>query len=99
MFQGKRFITKGVAETIPLEVQMFLWTLVDDLVSKKTVEPDYLQVFELAGEMGKQKIIHRQEEPDYQAVYRFDHVVNPLYSKLYVIDEGEYSTMLLCNEY
>ncbi len=49
--------------------------------------------------MGKQKIIHRQEEPDYQAVYQFDHVVNPLYSKLYVIDEGEYSTMLLRNEY
>lgn len=78
---------------------MFLWSLLDNLVAKKAVEPDYLQVFELSGESGKQKIIHRQEEPDYQAVYRFDKVANPLHSKLYVIDDGGHCTMLLCSEY
>lgn len=62
-------ITRGVADTIPLEVQMFLWSLLDDLIAKRAVELDYLQVFELAGEEGRQKIIHSQEMPDYHATY------------------------------
>ena len=99
MFQGRRFITQGVGDTIPLEVQMFLWSLLDNLVEKKVVELDYIQVFELLGGSGKQQIIHRQEEPHYQAVYQFDNVLNPLHSKLYVIDDGGHSTMLLCDEY
>ncbi len=99
MFQGKRFVTRGVTDTIPLEVQMFLWSLLDDLIAKRVVELDYLQVFKLSGEEAKQKIIHSQEMPDYQAVYQFDNVVSPLNSKLYVIDNSTYVTMLLCNEY
>ena len=78
---------------------MFLWSLLGDLIAKRAIELDYLQVFELAGEEGKQKITHSQEVPDYQAVYQFDNVVSPLNSKLYVIDNSTYVTMLLCNEY
>ena len=99
MFQGRRFVTRGVADTIPQEVQMFLWSLLDSLIAKRTVELDYLQVFELVGARGQQTIIHRQEMPDYQAVYQFDNVVSPLNSKLYVIDDSAYATMLLCQEY
>ena len=99
MFQGKRLVTRGVADTIPLEVQMFLWSLLDNLIAKRVVELDYLQVFELAGEEGQQKIVHSQEMPDYQATYQFDNVVSALNSKLYVIDNSTYVTMLLCNEY
>ena len=54
MFQGKRMITRGVADTIPPEVQMFLWSLLDELVAKMAEEPDYLQVFEFSGENGNQ---------------------------------------------
>ena len=99
MFQGKRLVTRGVVEVIPPEVQMFLWSLLDSLIAKRTVELDYLQVFELVGAGGQQTIIHRQEMPDYQAVYQFDNVVSPLNGKLYVIDDFTYATMLLCQEY
>ena len=99
MFQGKRFVTRGVADTMPLEVQMLLWSLLDGLIAKRTVELDYLQVFDLVGADGQQKIIHRQEMPDYQAVYQFNNVVSLLNSKLYVIDNSTYVTMLLCQEY
>ena len=99
MFQGKRLVTRGVVEVIPPEVQMFLWSLLDSLIAKRTVEVDYIQVFELVGADGQQMIIHRQEMPDYQAVYQFDNVVSPLNSKLYVIDDSTYATMLLCQEY
>ena len=99
MFQGKRLVTKGIAETIPLEVQMFLWSLLDDLIAKRAVELDYLQVFELSGDGDQQKIIHSQEMPDYQAIYQFGNVVSPINSKLYVIDNSTYVTMLLCQEY
>jgi len=99
MFQGERFATRGVADTIPLEVQMFLWSLVDNLIAKRIVEVDYLQVFELMGVEGQQTIMHRQENPPYQAVYQFDKVGNPLQHKIYVIDDVDHCTMLLSNEY
>jgi hypothetical protein len=99
LFQGKRLITRGIADTIPSEVQMFLWSLLDELVAKMPEEVDYLQVFEFSSENGKQTIIHRQENPPYQAVYQFDKVGNPLQHKIYVIDDVEDCTMLLSNEY
>jgi hypothetical protein len=85
-----------VADTIPLEVQMFLWSLLDNLIAK--IELDNLHVFELSKEGGRQKIIHSQEVPEYQMVYQFNNVVRPLKNKLYVIDDGEYCTMLLPEE-
>ena len=99
MFQGKRFVTKGVADNVPLEVQMFLWSLLDNLIAKRLVEVDYLQVFELSSKNGNQKIIHRQEAPDYQAVYWFNTIASPLKNTLYIIDNSSYVTMLLCDEY
>lgn len=98
MFQGKRLITRGIANTIPSEVQRFLWSLVDDLVENVSVETDYLQVV-FSGDNSKQTIIHRQENPPYQAIYRFGKVQNSLQHKIYVIDDVEYCKMLLSDEY
>ena len=78
---------------------MYLWSLLDGLITKRIVELDYIQVFELVGTGSQQAIIQRQEMPDYQAVYRFENVVAPLNSKLYVIDDSTHATMLLCSEY
>ena len=98
MFQGKRYVTCGVATSIPYSVQLFLWSLIDNLAAKRVVDLDYLQVFELMPvNGGGQKIIHSQEVPNYQAVYQFDNVASPLNIKLYVIDDGV-ATMLLPNE-
>jgi hypothetical protein len=99
MFQGKRLITRGVADTIPVGIQMFLWSLLDELVAKMAEELDYLQVFELSGENGNQTIIHRQENPPYQVIYQIDKVGNPLQHKIYVIDDIDHCTMLLSHEY
>jgi len=57
MFSGKRFVTSGIAEKVPLELQMIMWDMIDTMDEQK----DYLQVFDLSEENGKQKIVHSQE--------------------------------------
>lgn len=57
MFNGKRFVTSGIAEKVPLELQVIMWDMVDAMDDPK----DYLQVFDLSAENGKQKIVHSQE--------------------------------------
>jgi hypothetical protein len=99
VFQGKRYVTRGVIAKVPIGVQGFLWSLVDNLAARHEVEINYLQVFELGqAENGSQQIIHKQEVPEYHAVYQFDKVENPLNVKLYAIDDGCYCTMLLPSE-
>lgn len=51
MFNGKRFVTSGIAEKVPLELQMIMWDMIDTMDEQK----DYLQVFDLSEENGKQK--------------------------------------------
>lgn len=99
MFQGRRFVTSEVANGVPTGVQRFLWNLIDNLVAKRLIDVDYLQVFELVPVDGEgQKIIHRQEAPEYHEEYIFDKVVCPLSIKVYVIDDVKYATMLLPSE-
>ena len=57
MFQNKRYITKGVCENINPLLQIFMWQCIDSMPNPK----DYLQVFNLSKEAGKQKIIHIHE--------------------------------------
>ena len=94
MFGNNRFLTCGVDSTIPLELQLFLWECVERMPAPK----DYLQVFELSPEGKMQSITHRSEEPDYRKVYMIpsDTLIT---EKLYIIDDGDHSTMLLASEY
>ena len=46
MFSGKRFVTSGIAEKVPLLLQVIMWNMIDTMDEPK----DYLQVF------GKAKI-------------------------------------------
>lgn len=65
MFKIKnRYMTKKIVEEIPLEINILLWNLIDEL----NVEKDYLQVFEL-NPIGKGivEMIHKQEVPEYQS--------------------------------
>jgi hypothetical protein len=94
MFNGQRYLTRGVDKTIPLEVQIFMWQCIDTL----EVDKDYLQVFDLSVENGIQKVIHKQEVPEYQHTYSLC-ISNPVNARVFVIDEVEYSTMLLAEEY
>jgi len=93
-----RLVTRGVIDKVPVDVQLWLWSLVDSMHTQ-VESVDYLQVFELtANGDGGQKIIHFQEIPPYRAEYLVDHVLEPLVVKVYVIDDGDYSTMLLPTE-
>lgn len=99
MFDGKRYATSGIMSSIPGYMQNLLWFLIEimDVESK-----DYLQIIELDISIkdGKpaQMIIHRQEQP----LYIREHVISveePLIAKIFLIDDGTNSIMLLADEY
>lgn len=94
MFDNNRYLTCGVDSTIPLELQLFLWKCVESM----PVPKDYLQVFELSPSGSMQSIIHSSEEPEYRKEY-FITSDTPVTEKLYIIDDGDHSTMLLASEY
>ncbi|MCR4889103.1 MAG: DUF960 domain-containing protein [Ruminococcus sp.] len=94
MFTNERYLTCGVDSTIPLELQLFMW----ECVEKMHGEKDYLQVFELKEEGPMQSISHSSEEPEYHMVYLIPSDA-PITAKVYIIDDGDHSTMLLAEEY
>lgn len=93
MFSNQRYLTKGVQADIPFELQIFMWECI-----KAVPEPDYLQIFRLSDFNGKQRVIHEQEIPEYKREYLLA-VTEPINAKVYVIDDGDHSTMLLAEEY
>ena len=94
MFNNKRYLTCGVDSAIPIELQLFLWECVDSMPEPR----DYLQVFELSASGPMQSIVHSSEEPEYRKVYMIPSDA-PITEKMYIIDDGDHSTMLLANEY
>ena len=102
MFQnkGQRYVTKGVRDSLPVELQALCWNLIDQNVQKQ-LPLDYLQIFEFSTEKGNQKLVHRQEEPE----ERKEYLISPklrlksVSQKIWAIDSGEYQTMLLPEEY
>ncbi len=44
MFQNNRYLTRGVAEKIPLELQLLMWNALEVIPEPK----DYFQVFRLS---------------------------------------------------
>ena len=93
MFQNTRYLTRGVQSEIPIELQLFMWGCIESVP-----EPDYLQIFRLEPMKTMQKIIHEQEEPEYLKEYLLKSD-DPITAKIYIIDDGEHSTMLLAKEY
>lgn len=94
IFDNAKFITNGVEKNIPKLLQIIMWELIENL----PLDKDYLQVFSLEPDVNGQRVIHTQEEPDYKREYVFglDTVV---VGKVFVIDDGTHSTMLMSNEY
>ncbi len=90
MFDNNRYLTCGVDNTIPIELQLFLWECVERMPAPR----DYLQVFELKPLCGLQSIRHSSEEPEYHMEYLLP-LDTPIKEKLYIIDDGDLSTMLL----
>lgn len=69
-----------------------------ELINQMPVDKDYLQVFSLSEENGKQKIRHTQEFPEYSKEYVVS-IGKPVTEKIFVIDDSTHTTMLLANEY
>ena len=94
IFKNQKFITSGVANTIPKLLQIIMWELIKNL----PVDTDYLQVFSLSPDIKGQRIIHSQENPDYKKEYVFN-LDTAVVGKVFVIDDGTHSTMLMNYEY
>ena len=94
-FKNKRYVTRGINNAVPLLTQLFLWQCIDTLNCPK----DYLQVFKCSMYDGMQKIIHVQEQPEYTKEYLFKTDTPLFVGKIFAIDDGEHSTMLLAEEY
>lgn len=59
---------------------------------------DYLQVFQLTASPGLQKIVHKQEQPPYEQELDFA-AEDAVTQKVYIIEDADYVTMLLAEEY
>ena len=95
MFDKDRYLTIGVHNTIPFLLQIYLW----EMINRLPVEKDRVQIFVLKQDgAAKQVITHIQERPEYEHTYTIS-LNNPVSSRVYVIDDGDYSTMLLADEY
>jgi hypothetical protein len=100
MFNNKRYMARGISNDIPLELSIFLWSLIDDLKGK--IELDYLKVFNLKNEPYKDKfkitITHSQEVPMYNKEHE-TFLAESIEGKIFVIDDESHSTMLWASEY
>ncbi|MCY9664913.1 DUF960 domain-containing protein [Paenibacillus alginolyticus] len=98
-----RYMTRGVRETISLDIQDALWAIIDrNLGEGKAM--DYLQVFSLTivhtDNQIIQRIRQRQEEPERKQKYDLTGIAEPVSGvTVWIIDSGTYCTMLLPNEY
>lgn len=97
-----RYVTCGIDNDLPPEIQITIWQAID---TKKALgeKLDYLQVIKFKKHNNTLLLVHiEQEQP--QAEYicyipyapQYDNILN---KTVYVIDDGEHSTMLFAEEY
>ncbi|NFG58132.1 hypothetical protein FC778_05170 [Clostridium botulinum] len=99
--KDNRYVTRGVNEEVDVRLQLIMWSMIDKLKDEGNVELDYLQVFRIRKEGKKIVISQSQEVPEYSCIYEIElediQIDDEI--KVYVIDSGEYYTMLFPSEY
>ena len=104
MFEPQnRYVTGGIDERLPQELQRLIWTSVDMRVLLANEKIDYLQVFTFKKIDGEVLALHHEQEqppilnvhytnyrPEYEEI---------LHEKIFVIDDGDHSIMLFAYEY
>ena len=104
MFEPQnRYVTCGIDERLPQELQRLIWTSVDMRVLLANEKIDYLQVFTFKKIDGEVLALHHEQEqppilnvhytnyrPEYEEI---------LHEKIFVIDDSDHSTMLFAYEY
>lgn len=96
----KKYMTRGVQECIPFDLVVLMWQMYDRC-KEEMDSCDYFHVFQLKGLEGEvlnQEITHKQEVPEYKRTYVIN-IDHPITEKVYVIENEDYVTMLLANEY
>ncbi|WP_374789118.1 DUF960 family protein [Clostridium perfringens] len=95
-----RYITRGANEKLDLRLQLILWSMIYKL-NEEIKELDYLQVFKIRKCEEGIVIEHSQEVPEYKEKYvlALNAVEVNETIKVFVIDDDEYSTMMLAEEY
>lgn len=102
MFHNNRYVTRGVNTEVDIRLQILMWNLIDKINNDKSINVDYLQVFNISKKDNKILIQHSQEVPEYKKLYEIRNVKDIEVEdklKLFVIDEVDHSTMLLAQEY
>ena len=100
-FDGNRYITSGIQETIPLAIQIMMFESLA-YMERKAGELDRLQIFRLStiekdGDL-LLHIKHEQEVPEAKLSYIVP-VDESIDAKVYIIDDVDHVTMLLAEEY
>lgn len=97
-----RYVTRRIADEMTAELQLFLWLAIDERIAS-SVKTDYLQVFKFEKiSDGLYAIRHTQEQPDLTTVYYQTNALgieSMLGKTVFVIDDGDHSTMLFAEEY
>ena len=99
----KRYITCGIDQRLPQDLQRLIWTSVDARILFSDEKIDYLQVFTFKKIDDEILAVHHEQEqppllnvnytnyrPEYEEI---------LHEKIFVIDDGDHSTMLFAYEY
>ncbi len=104
MFESQnRYLTCGIDQRLPQELQRLIWTSIDMRVLLAKEKIDYLQVFtfkKIDDEI--LALHHEQEQPPMLNVHytnyrpEYEEILN---ETIYVIDDGDHSTMLFAYEY
>ena len=99
--KDNRHVTRGVNEEVDIRLQIIMWSMIDKLNDEGNIELDYLQIFKIRKEGNNIVINQSQEVPEYLCTYEIEiediQIEGEI--KVYVIDSGEYSTMLFPSEY
>lgn len=96
-----RYMTRGISETLPIEVQLAIWNSIDSNIALG-VKMDYLQVFRFNREDSLLKIVHTQEQPEHTTIVYMDYkqeYKDLLTQTIFVIDDVDHSTILYSHEY
>ncbi|WP_286230282.1 DUF960 family protein [Neobacillus mesonae] len=98
--EKNRLVTRSVESEVPIAIQVLIWNFIDELRKKRQSEMDYLQVFQLTVQDGVQEIINTQEEPLKEDSIKVTLPKNlMLTTRIWIIDDGNYSTMLFPFDY
>ena len=101
-----RYITRGIANNLPIILQQQLWKLVaqrENEQSKELEAIDYFHIFQFNMHNNQLYIKHKQERPAYVKTHKANVKQSINISKVYIIQEDDvdlsYYVMLLPEEY